>query len=49
MRAEFIAAARSYLRTPYGHQGRMPGVLLDCVGVPICAARQVGLKPAAAA
>lgn len=45
MRQEFVRVCRSYVGTKYGHQGRMPGVLLDCVGVPICAAKELGLKP----
>jgi hypothetical protein len=45
-RAEFVRVARSFVRTPYCHQGRMPGVQLDCVGVPVCAARITGAKPA---
>lgn len=36
-RTEFVATARSYLNTPFHHQGRVPGVGLDCAGVVVCA------------
>lgn len=39
----FIAAARSFVGTPFHPGGRLPGVGLDCIGVGICAARQCGL------
>lgn len=45
-RAEFVAVVRSYVGTPYHHQGRLPGVGLDCAGVLICAAWACGVKPA---
>lgn len=32
-RADVIAAARSYIKTPFVHQGRMKGRGLDCVGL----------------
>lgn len=41
--AAFIAAARSMVGTPYRHQGRLPGVGLDCIGLPFAAAWEVGL------
>ncbi len=44
-RAEFIAKARSYVGTPFHHQGRVPGVGLDCPGPLICACWDLGLKP----
>jgi hypothetical protein len=44
-RAQVVAVARSYLGTPFHHQGRRPGVGLDCAGVPICVSRQLGLVP----
>lgn len=34
-----IEAARSFVGTPFHHQGRLPGVGLDCVGVVVCARR----------
>lgn len=40
--ADFIAAARSYVGVPFHHQGRTRhGV--DCIGLVVCAARDVGL------
>ena len=38
-----VAIARRYIGTPFHHQGRVPGVGLDCVGVLICVARDLGL------
>ena len=37
-----IATARSYVGTPFRHQGRLPGIALDCAGVAVCAARAEG-------
>jgi cell wall-associated NlpC family hydrolase len=42
---DMVLAARECLGTPFQHQGRVPGVGLDCVGVAIYAARGVGLNP----
>ena len=36
-------AARSYRGTPFRHQGRQPGVALDCAGVVLCAAWAAGI------
>ena len=41
-RAEVIRIARSYINTKFHHMGRKPGVGLDCAGVPICVARELG-------
>lgn len=38
--------ARSYLGTPFAHQGRTPSQSLDCAGLVICTARERGLVPA---
>lgn len=43
MREKFISAARGYIGTPFHHQGRLPGVGLDCAGVVVCAAIESGL------
>lgn len=43
--ADVVAAARALLGTPFHHQGREPGVGLDCAGVPIVVARALGLVP----
>lgn len=44
--ADVVAAARSHLGTQWQHQGRLPGVALDCAGLVICVARELGLVPA---
>jgi cell wall-associated NlpC family hydrolase len=44
-RAEIVAAARSFIGTPFHHLGRLPGVGLDCAGVVICVGRKCGLVP----
>ena len=41
----FVAAARSLIDTPYHSKGRLPGVGVDCIGVPIVAAWLSGLRP----
>jgi cell wall-associated NlpC family hydrolase len=41
---KFATIAESYLDTPYLHQGRLPGVGLDCAGVVACAAIAAGFK-----
>jgi cell wall-associated NlpC family hydrolase len=46
-RAEVVAAARSLLQTPFHHQGREPGVGIDCAGVLIAVAWLTDLKPRA--
>lgn len=38
-----VAAARSHLGTPWVHQGRLVGHALDCAGLVIVVARQLGL------
>lgn len=42
-RAQIVACARQYLGTPFQHQGRLRGLALDCIGLPICVARDLGL------
>ena len=42
-RADIVSVAREYLGTPFHHRGRTPGVALDCAGVVICAARELGI------
>lgn len=39
----FAREARGLLETPFRHQGRQPGVGLDCAGVVVCAAQAAGL------
>lgn len=42
-RDDIVSVARSYLGTPFHHAARLPGVGMDCAGVLICAARELGL------
>jgi hypothetical protein len=42
-REEVVAVARSFKGTPFHHQGRLPGVGLDCAGVLICVGRTLQL------
>lgn len=44
-RAEFVAAARSLLGTRWLPHQRVPGVGVDCIGVPIVAAWISGARP----
>jgi hypothetical protein len=44
-RAAWLATVLSYQRTPYHHQGREPGVGMDCPAPLICGAWDTGLKP----
>ena len=44
-REAIVVKARSYVGTPFVDRGRLPGVALDCVGVPVCVCRDLGLKP----
>jgi NlpC/P60 family putative phage cell wall peptidase len=42
-RSAFVQEARTWLNTPYQHQGRLKGVACDCIGLVICTARALGL------
>ena len=42
-RAAVVAEARRWIGTPYQHQGRMHGVGVDCLGMLICVARELGV------
>lgn len=42
-RADVIAAARQWIDTPFHHQARLKGVGVDCVGLVIGVARELGL------
>lgn len=42
-RMQLVAAAREWIGTPFHHQGRLQGVGVDCVGLVIGVARQLGL------
>jgi cell wall-associated NlpC family hydrolase len=45
-RAEVVAEARTWLGTPFGHQQRTKGLAVDCAGLVIGVARNLGLVPA---
>lgn len=40
----FVEAARASMGTRWMHQGRLPGVGLDCAGLAICAAAAIGME-----
>jgi len=41
-RERIVAAARSWLGTPFAHQGRIKGLACDCVGLAVGVARELG-------
>jgi cell wall-associated NlpC family hydrolase len=43
-RAQVVATARSWLGTPFHHQGRLKGVGVDCAGVIVGTAAELGLS-----
>lgn len=42
---DVVSAAREEIGTPWVHQGRLPGLALDCAGLVIVTARRLGLVP----
>lgn len=42
---EIITEARTWVDTPYRHQGRTKGVEVDCIGLPIGVARELHIRP----
>lgn len=46
LRDRIISEARKLVGTPFDHQGRVPGVALDCVGELVCVGRACGLMVA---
>ena len=44
IRQQVVDAARSFIGTPYRHQGRFPGLELDCAGLVVCAAQKAGIR-----
>jgi NlpC/P60 family putative phage cell wall peptidase len=42
-RHDVVAEARSWIGTPYRHQGRLKGVGVDCLGLIVGVARALGL------
>jgi cell wall-associated NlpC family hydrolase len=43
-RDKIVECARSYLGTPFHHQGRVKGVGIDCAGVPIGITHDLGFS-----
>lgn len=43
---EVISAARACVGTPFRHQGRIPGVALDCAGLVVAVAEMLGIPHA---
>lgn len=41
---QIVGKAREYVGTPFRHQGRIKGLGLDCVGLPLCVGEDLGLK-----
>ena len=39
---DILTAARSCLDTPFRHQGRIPGLALDCAGLVVSVAKEIG-------
>jgi NlpC/P60 family putative phage cell wall peptidase len=46
-RTDIVACARTYIDTPFEHQGRIKGQKMDCVGLPLCVAGELGLRSTA--
>lgn len=44
-RAQVLQAARGWLGTPFHHQARLKGVGVDCIGLLIGVARELGIVP----
>ena len=40
---DIVTEARTWLGTPFHHQGRVKGVGVDCAGLVICTAKELGL------
>lgn len=41
---QIVTAARALVDTPFRHQGRVPGLALDCAGLVITVAAQLGIE-----
>ena len=44
-RSQVVSIARSYIGTPFVHQGRLKGVGIDCLGLIICVLREASIFP----
>jgi cell wall-associated NlpC family hydrolase len=42
-RADVVAAAREWIATPWAHQQRVKGIAVDCAGLVVGVARELGL------
>jgi cell wall-associated NlpC family hydrolase len=42
-RQQVVIEARKWIKTPFIHQGRRRGLGVDCVGLPLCVIRDLGL------
>jgi cell wall-associated NlpC family hydrolase len=42
-RSQIVAEARTWLDTPWVHQGRLKGVGVDCIGLLACVAKDLGI------
>lgn len=42
-RAQIVAEARTWIGTPWRHQGRLKGVGVDCIGLLACIAKDLGI------
>lgn len=43
-REQIIKVARSWVGTPFMHQGRVKGKACDCVGLPVMVAKELGMQ-----
>ncbi len=44
LRLQVMAIARKYVGTPWHHQGRVIGVGIDCIGLLVCVAKEMGFQ-----
>ena len=42
-RTQIVATTRTWLGTPFQHQGRIKGRGVDCVGLPLCVMAELGV------
>lgn len=45
-RSAIVKAARGWVGTPFAHQGRIKGRAVDCVGLVLCVAEELGIDGA---
>jgi cell wall-associated NlpC family hydrolase len=43
-RDDIVTTARGMIGTPWTHQGRLPGVGLDCIGLVVCTLKVLGVQ-----